>query len=344
MVSHTVRIGIDLMGGDSSPDSLFQGSIKALEQLPSVSIVYLATWAFQSSIEEILKKIPQSIRSRISFEWVHDYISMEAIPIAALRKQKGASVLVGMRLLKTRKIDALLSMGNTGALLAAATLTLPLLPGIRRPALLALLPSEKGNVAVLDVGGNLSCKAAHLVQFALMGAAYQRCCGPIERPRVGLLNIGVESKKGTSEIQKAYQQLQEMESSPQLEFIGNVEGRDVFKGAVDVLIADGFTGNVFLKTVEGTSLFLMHELGVVLSKHQHPFQNAILSQLKERFHYEKQHGAFLCGVDALVMKCHGATSSEGIAQGVAGLVRMVNMNLVKAIKQQLANCLIHALE
>ncbi len=335
MLSKTpdIPIGIDLMGGDSAPASLFQGIIKALEQVHTVSVVAFLTPAVYKfiSTSSLFLTLPEQIKQRLIFELVADFIPMDALPLVSLRKQKGASVSVGMRFLKQGKIQAFLSTGNTGALLAAATLTMTLLPGIRRPALLALLPSEKGPVVAIDVGGSIAAKSVHLVQFALMGAAFQRCTHFLEKPRVGLLNVGVESKKGTSELQKTYQLLQEAEFSS-LTFIGNVEGRDVFNGDVDVLITDGFTGNIFLKTTEGVSLFLMNQFQQLLVSHHPQLQKDVFDLLRNRFHYEKQHGALLCGVDGIVMKCHGSTSTEGMTQAILGCVKMVEMDLIGRLK------------
>ncbi len=159
----------------------------------------------------------------------------------------------GIRNLKERDIDAFVTAGNTGALIAAATIILPMLPEVARPALMALLPTRKGLVTVIDVGGNVSVKAPQLVQFAKMGVAFQRTYRNCPNPTVGLLNIGAESKKGTPEHRQAYDALSE---APNMTFIGNVEGREVFQGRVDVLATDGFTGNVFLKTSEGVSSFI----------------------------------------------------------------------------------------
>ncbi len=183
---------------------------------------------------------------------------MDDDPLIAVRRKKDSSLCQGLQYLKEKKIDAFVSAGNTGALLFAAKTTLKTLKGIDRPALLALLPTKKKEVAVLDVGANLSLKPDHIVQFAQMGIAYQKSRG-IENPIVGLLNIGIEAKKGTPQLQEAYLKLDAM-NRDQPFFAGNIEGKDVFHGNIDVLVTDGFTGNVFLKTAEGIAAFILEQL------------------------------------------------------------------------------------
>ena len=232
-------------------------------------------------------------------------------------------------------MDGLVSAGNTGALIAGATLSLPLLPGIKRPALLATLPTEQGHVAIVDVGGNVSCKAYHLVQFAQLGAAYQRCCKGIEQPRVGLLNIGVESKKGTSEVRQAYQLLQTQAGFRGMQFVGNIEGREVFHGAVDVIVTDGFTGNILLKASEGASFFILQKVRQALINHFPEKVEAMFHDLHHQFDYEEYSGAIICGVDCVAVKCHGQTSPKGFLNGIKGAIQLVQNGFIHQMKHQL---------
>lgn len=323
------------MGSDSSPHVLFEGVVRASEELPpSSTIVVFAT---QQALSTIQKPASQH-HAKIEFFSVPNAISMTDDPIRAA-KIKDSSLVTGIRQLKKKQLDAFISAGNTGALLTSATLQLPRLPGIKRPALLVCLPTVTGSVAVLDVGGNVSCKAHQLVQFAHMGAAYQSCNEGIEKPTVGLLNIGVEPKKGTSVIRETYEMLTS-DCGDHLQFLGNVEGREVFQGKTDVLVTDGFTGNVLLKTAEGVSSFIFDFVQDAISgAPSHAFEQ-VLSNLRRYFSYSEYPGAFVCGVEGVVMKCHGHSSSRAMQNGIKGAAHLVEKRVVAHLKERLQQCLI----
>lgn len=339
-----MRIGVDLMGSDSSPSIIFDAVIQALDKLePSLRLIVLAT---QSVIDELQPKaktvlFPDKL-ARLSFFLASDYIHMNDDPLTALRQKKGSSMAMGIRLLKKKQIDAFVSAGNTGALIASSTISLPKFPGITRPALLAVLPTQTGSVAVVDIGGSVSCKAHHLLKYAYMGAAYQKCTTGIEVPRVGLLNIGVESKKGTSVVRQAYQLLKEAcelenerNQTPYMEFHGNIEGKDVFHGKVDVLVTDGFTGNVFVKTSEGIADVIFDYLMEALHQHHSPTLHKTLMSIQSLFHYAEYHGALICGVEGLVIKCHGHSNTKAIFNGIKGAAHMIHHRLLVQIKEHL---------
>lgn len=330
-----MRIGVDLMGSDTSPILLFEAIIQAADQFSEHTFVVLVTPDVVQAIWEdpALVNRLKSAKAFVEFHSVEDSITTDDLPLVAIRQKKASSLMVGLRLLKRRQLQGFVTAGNTGALVAGATLLLPRLPGIKRPALLATLPTKRGQIAVIDVGGHIACKAVHLVQFAHMGAAYQRCRAGITRPRVGLLNIGLESKKGRAEIQQAYQLLNEEVTSHAMEFVGNLEGHDVFEGAADVLITDGFTGNVLLKTCEGVSRFILDQLSYLVSKDQ---RHAILSQLHETFDNEAYSGAIVCGVGGLAIKCHGKTSARGLFNGIQGAIYLAQHNFIEQMRQQLS--------
>lgn len=317
------------MGSDRSPVILFQAIEQAVAEFPHVNFVVLAT---QGARDAIL--LQSKISPQIAFQIVTEMIEMHDEPLSAFRRKKKSSLVLGLKLLKKRFLDGFVSAGNTGALIAGATLSLPRLPGIKRPALLALLPTQKGTVAVIDVGGNLSCKAQHLVQFAQLGIAYQSCLG-IEQPKVGLLNIGVESKKGTSEVRQAYELLQQVSQTEKMKFIGNIEGREVFQGAVDVLVTDGFTGNILLKTSEGVSSFILRQLDRSLKENVPTQSDAILKSLHQQFDYEEYNGAVICGVENVVVKCHGQSSPKGLFRGIKAAIDLVQKGFIARIKAQL---------
>lgn len=332
-----MRIGIDIMGSDNSPINLFEAVKMAAQQQDSSTIlVVIATHSIVNELKH------QNVNSnpdcaRIEFFPVPDAISMSDEPLYAAAHKKGSSLVVGVRLLKKRWLDALVTAGNTGALIATATLQLPKLPGIKRLALLAVLPTVKGSVAVLDVGGNVSCKAHHLVQFAYLGAAYQSCSENIAVPKVALLNIGVEAIKGTSATQQAYQTLKEQLPPKQLQmhFQGNIEGRDVFKGEIDVIVTDGVTGNVLLKTSEGVSSFIFDYIkeGLFTNATSEMVQN--FKDLKSYFNYQEYPGAIVCGVEGLVIKCHGNSSVKAMSSSINGAVHLVSQDLISRMKAKL---------
>lgn len=340
-----MRIGVDLLGSDSSPPILFQAVLQAASQFPHVSLVVFSD---RESADEVFSRFSKVYPSRlhptkgchfssspIEFEIVKESIGMEDDPLLSIRTKKNSSLVCGIKSLKKHFIDAFVTAGNTGALIAASTFSLPLLPQIKRPALLATLPTEKENVVVIDVGGNVSCRAENLVQFAKLGSAYQKTFSRISKPRIGLLNIGVESKKGTSEVRKCYQMLQEMGAADEILFLGNIEGRDVFCGNVDVIVTDGFTGNVLLKTSEGVSSFILHKLKKIVKNLPEGDQNHILSELKKQFDPEGYPGAVVCGVDRVVVKCHGKSTEKGFFQGISAAIKLVQNGFLQQIKGHL---------
>jgi len=322
------------MGSDRSPHVLFDAVIQSAKQLdPSVELLVITT---KECAESFASRVPTTSAAKIEFYFAPDVINMRDEPLLAVRHKKGSSLVVGVKLLKKKALDAFVTSGNTGALITCATLMLPFFPGIRRPALLALLPTETGSVAVIDVGGNVSCKAHHLVQFAEMGLAFQSCHRGIEKPRIGLLNIGIESKKGTREVQQAYQVLKEKEEQgAPLHFVGNVEGREVFQGKVDLLVTDGFTGNVLLKTSEGVASFILETIKRSLGPPLTHLQEHAFQQLQHHFNYAEHPGAILLGVEGIIIKCHGDATSKALLNSIKGAISFVEKKLVVKLK----NCL-----
>ncbi len=326
------------MGSDTSPAVLFEAVIQAVQTFDeSYTFVVFIT-------HEVLQQIPTtysevlagSKRSRVEFHIVSDVIQMSDDPLYAVRHKKKSSLMMGIRLLKKHFIDAFLTAGNTGALIAGARLSLPMLPGITKPALLAMLPTEQGLMAVVDIGGNIQCKAQHLVQFAHIGAAVQRCAQQKDKPSIGLLNIGVESKKGTQELRLAYQTLQQCCEAANMDFKGNVEGREVLQGKVDVLVTDGFTGNVLLKSIEGTSAFVIDYISKACKSITADQLQATVCSFQRQFRYEEYPGAIVCGVDGVIMKCHGHSSAKAYFNGIKGIISLVQNKLVVQIKHQLS--------
>lgn len=286
-----MRIAVDLMGSDTPPEKLMRGVLEACQETEATIETLLL-------LKEGFSFIPPSFCEVLVFS---QEITMEDSPLESVRRKKDSTLVQGLKLLADKKVDAFITAGNTGALIAGARLHVPLLPGIDRPALLAFLPTLKGPLAVIDVGGNVHPKVHHLIQFSQMGAEIYRRLFGVEYPRIGLLNIGVESTKGPSHLQEVYQILKK---DPR--FVGNIEGKEVFSGVADVLVTDGFTGNIFLKTAEGASAFVFENLSLEA-------QN-----LRPRFSHDSYPGALVCGIEGIALKCHGSATAQAFKNAFLG--------------------------
>lgn len=287
-------IGIDLMGCDLAP-----------RQLCTLLAESARDHSFLCFVENSLSGELAQEFPALSFAACSASIELEEDPLMALRRKGASSMASGLRAVAEGRCSALLSLGNTGALFAWASHLLPIFPGIQRPALLALLPSRKGEVALLDVGAQISYKAERLLDCARLGVLYQRALRGVETPRVGLLNIGGEAMKGTQELRRAYRLLS---SDPH--FVGNIEGREFFEGKADVVVTDGFTGNIFLKASEGVAAFLGRGGAEPAAA-----------------------GALLIGVEGLVVKCHSGAAREGFRGGVQQVLQLVQQDSLARLTQ-----------
>jgi phosphate acyltransferase len=318
-------IGIDLLGNDNSPIDLLNDLLKYTANREDSDFVFLGT---EDTYNYFLKNSPSN---NMSFSLVKDTISIEDNPLFAIRRKKNSSISIGMKLLKEKKIDALVSAGNTGALMASAKMMLPMLPSISKAALLALVPTKKSPLVIIDVGANINCKASHLTNFAKIGIAFQKI-RYIDKPIVALLNIGSEEKKGTIELRKAYQQLNELaKKNKNFSFLGNIEGKEVFNGDVNILVTDGFTGNIFLKTAEGLASFMLDKI----SESSNVNSIVAFEDLKKRLHYESYPGAILCGFDGIVVKCHSYSNSKAIIKAINGAIDLINKDFIKVLTKNL---------
>lgn len=327
------RIGIDLLGSDIPPAELLKASLSFAKELkPSVHLTLLGDLPLFEDVRPT---------ANVLFHTVKNAIAMDDAPLTAIRRKRDSSLCTGIRLLNEGKLHAFVSAGNTGALMACAKIELPELPHVERPALMTLLPTRQNEIAVVDVGANTTYKAKHLVQFALMGIAYQKSRG-IKSPKVGLLNIGSEAKKGTPELQLAYNQLLAMSAHKKagFSFVGNIEGRDVFEGAIDVLVTDGFTGNVFLKTAEGIASVILDELHSTSMEKESPSHlKAIVSEMRQRLNYAEYPGAILCGIDGIIIKCHGNSSPLSMIRSITTASRLVEHRFLDCLKDELKKSL-----
>ncbi len=314
------------MGSDMPPREIVDAVFRLSSSLPpSVDITLLATAEVFAGLH--------SPSPRIALQTVQEFISMEEAPLSAIKEKKHSSICVGIKMVQEKRLDAFISASNTGALMAAAKLSIPMLPGIDRPALLTLLPTRQNEIAVLDVGANTSYKAQHLVEFALIGAAFQTIRG-ISEPKVGLLNVGSEAKKGTPELREAYRRLTELPSS-QINFLGNIEARDVFQGSIDVLVTDGFTGNIFLKTAEGIAGVILDQLEETALEECSAHLKEVLGEIRKRLYYAEYPGAILCGIDGIVMKCHSNACVQSLINTITGSVQLVENQFIEQVKKVL---------
>ncbi len=329
--SKAPNIGIDLLGGDlNTPDHVLETLYTLYSEIEDAFCLKVFAIPEMVTHIEAFRKANNLKESDLEIIKAEEVIGMDDDPLHAIRKKKGASMCLGMQLIKEKKIDALVSTGNTGALIASAKMILPMLTGISRGALITLLPTQKEPVAVIDVGANIECTPEHLVHFAKMGVAYQKSRG-IQKPLVGLLNIGTEEKKGRSELRETYQLLQ---NSNEIHFSGNVEGKEVFSGDIHVLVTDGFTGNVFLKTAEGISSFILETMHK--NKNIIPFSKPLLRRLESELYSAEYPGAILCGVEGVIMKCHGDAKPEALKCSVQGAINLIQGKFLDKIKFELS--------
>src|SRR5215470_13170072 len=307
------KIAVDAMGGDKAPAVEIEGAIQAASQY-GIPIVLVGQ---EDRIRELLR---QHDTTGLPIEVVHasEVITMDESAATAARKKKDSSIRVAARLMRDSGIAGVVSAGNTGAVMATVKMVVGTLPVVDRPALSTVLPTQKGKPTILlDVGANVDCKPHHLEQFAIMGDIYSRAIFGIRRPRVGLLSIGEEDTKGNELTKEAFKVLK---LAP-INFIGNCEGRDIFKGEIDVIVCDGFTGNVALKLSEGLietfTAMLGRELQKTLSaKVGYIFAQNAFREFRRRLDYSEYGGAPLLGVKGITIVCHGRSNANAIKNAI----------------------------
>lgn len=325
-------IAIDAMGGDHAPLEPVLGALEALKTIKS-DILLIGD---ENQIKAILKDKTYDA-SRVSIRHTTEVIDNEDKPVKAIKSKKDASMVVGFKLLKDKDVDCLLSAGNTGALLAGGLLKVGRIKGIDRPALCSVYPTSKGISVLTDAGANADCKPRNLYEFAVMGSIYAEKILGIQSPKVGLANIGVEEGKGNALVIESFPILKESH----LNFIGNAEVRDVPEGVCDVIVCDGFTGNVILKVSEGVakSFTGMLKTQIMASKIM-SIAGLVLKPafgaLKKKMDYAEYGGAPFLGVDGLLIKAHGSSHSKAFMNGIKYAEKCLDENLVECIREELA--------
>jgi glycerol-3-phosphate acyltransferase PlsX len=327
-------IGLDAMGGDHAPGPIVAGAVQAVAADPGLRVVLVGD---RAQVETLLPKDGPPA-GRLDIFHCTQVITMEESPVLALRQKPDNSISRCWQLLAEKKVSAIVSAGNTGAMVAGGLRLRRFLPNVRRPGIAAVMPTLRGPCVLLDVGANVYPKPEHLFQYGIMGSIFARHILQRPTPRIGLMNIGSEEKKG-HELAKETHAL--FNSSPlRDQFVGNIEGRDIHRGACDVVVTDGFVGNVILKVSEGVFEFVMkmasQELFSILDA-ERPKAQLALKNLVERYDYSEHGGAPLLGIDGICIICHGSSGDKAIKNALAVAAKYVASGLNEAIVQELAH-------
>ncbi|MDR7315903.1 phosphate acyltransferase PlsX [Brevibacillus nitrificans] len=326
-----MRIAVDAMGGDNAPRSTVQGALAAVKENPSLTIVLVG------DEQGIRSQLSGEIPANIEIVPTTEVIDPDDEPVKAVRRKKNSSLVVAVQMARENLVDAAISAGNTGALMTAGLLYAGRMEGIERPALATFIPNIKGRVTLtLDVGANMDAKPHHLLQYAVMGSLYAERVLGFEKPTVGLLNVGTEEGKG-NELTKA---VFPMLTNADLNFVGNVEARDVLEGACDVLICDGFVGNVLLKAVEGAAATIFSQLkqeftSSLINKVGAAILKPGLMRFRKRMDYAEYGGAPLLGLRSPVIKAHGSSDAKAMKNAIASAATFVKQDVNEIIQKEL---------
>ncbi|UCE03815.1 MAG: phosphate acyltransferase PlsX [Candidatus Latescibacterota bacterium] len=326
-----MRLAVDAMGGDRGPRVVVPGTLRALAKLPADTQI-----AFFGQEERILAACRGDLPARVTIEHAPDEVSMHESPATAVRRKPDSSLARALRQVKEGQADAILSAGSTGAVVAGGLLALGRIGRVQRPAIATLFPTDRSRCVVVDVGANSDCKPSHLLQFAAMGAVYAHIHLGLPRPRIGLLNIGEEESKGNELAVSTHALLRDSG----LNFVGNVEGRDVLAGRTDVVVCDGFVGNIVLKFGESMLRFLTRQVRSEVRRSWRARIGALLMrpaflELRRRIDYEEEGGAPLLGINKVVIIAHGSSSERAIENAVQLAAKLVANDLPRQTSELL---------
>ncbi len=329
-----MRIALDAMGGDYAPLEIVKGAIEALRDIDHKIILV----GDREIISQELEKLGARGEKRIFIKHAPEVVKMDDVPSVALRKKKNSSIRVGLELVKDGTARAFVSAGNTGAVMITAKVVLGTLEGVSRPAIAVTLPSRKRPFILIDAGANVDSRPEHLVEFAIMGHIYSRTIMEVENPKVGLLSIGEEDYKGNGLTKNAFALLRTL---PQINFIGNVEGKELYSGNADVVVCDGFVGNLALKISESASALMTYYLREIFTKTlRGKFSYFLIKKdlfsLRKKVDYREFGGAPLLGVKGICIICHGSSNAKAIANAVKVAVEMAEKQLNEKIEMNLA--------
>ncbi|HWR60220.1 MAG TPA: phosphate acyltransferase PlsX [Clostridia bacterium] len=327
-----MKIAIDVMGGDNAPRAIVDGSMLALREYG----VELYLVGLKNEIEKYLSEEDMK-NPKVTITEASEIINVDEAPVNAIKHKKDSSLVVGLKLVKDGTCDAFISAGSTGAFLAGSLLKVGRIKGIDRPALSPLIPTLKGSCMIIDAGANVDCKPRNLQQFAIMGSIYMEKVMGMTKPRVGLLNIGAESSKGNELTKESF----ELIKGENVNFIGNVEARDIISGVCDVCVCDGFAGNVLLKNTEGVAMTMFKllkeefmksfktKLGAVLLK-------GSLMNIKKRFDYTEVGGAPFLGISGIMIKAHGSSDAKAVKNAIRQAKLLYDNSCIATIKNEIA--------
>ncbi|MDA1014356.1 MAG: phosphate acyltransferase PlsX [Planctomycetota bacterium] len=328
-----MRIALDAMGGDDAPQINITGAQDALRANPDLFVTLVGDEAVLSPHVN-----SSDFEGRLSIRAAEGFVGMEEKPTDALRKKPNSSIAVCWRMMASKEVDAVVSAGNTGAVVAAGLRTRLFLKGVKRPGIAVPLPTAKGKAVLMDVGANPAAKPEHLYQYGVMGEIYAREMLAIESPRIGLMNIGSEDGKGNDLYRETHAYL--LASGLKNRYVGNVEGRGLYQGEADVLICEGFVGNVVLKVSEGMAEVLMNVIGQEVLASLNTERNAAaeaLRNLGRRYQYRESGGAPLLGIDGICIICHGSSDERAIANALGVATTFKDRDINAQISAQLSN-------
>lgn len=329
-----MKILVDAMGGDNAPEEIVEGCIEAVKVLDGYEINLLGD---KDKIERILSKNNFS-GDRIKTMHTTEVITNDDVPTKAIKSKKDSSMVVGLKMLKENQGDVFLSAGNTGALSAGSLLIVGRMEGVDRPALAPLIPTKNGPVLLIDAGLNTNCRPINYLQFAQIGSTYMREMYKIKDPKVGLINIGTEANKGYEELKQAYLLL----SNSGLNFVGNIEGRQLPEGEVDVAVCDGFVGNVLLKFLEGVGSFILEGLSGVYKQDLISKLSALMIKRKlkkflKKMDYEEYGGTPILGINGTVFKCHGSSNAKSIKNAIIKAYDFARNSVLDQLRHEFYN-------
>ena len=327
------KISVDAMGGDFGPSVTIPASLKILKKYENISIVLVG---IADEITKILKKKKSLNHPRITIHNATQIVGMDELPQSALKNKKDSSMRVSINLVKEGVVDACVSAGNTGALMATARFVLRMLPGIDRPAISGEMPSANGTTCMLDLGANADCTPEQLLQFGIMGSILTNVLHKKNNPSIGLLSNGSEAMKGSEVVKKSA----ELFRNSHLNFHGNVEGDDIFKGTTDVVVCDGFTGNISLKTTEGLAQMMANFLTLefkrnFLTKISALIALPVLKRFKKRLDPRRYNGASFLGLNGIVVKSHGGADEFAFIHALETTISESENDVISKIKNQL---------
>ncbi len=328
-----ITIAVDAMGGDNAPFEIVKGCVSASNEHKNIKIILVGR---QNDVQAELDKYVYD-KSKIEIVNADQVIATDEVPTAAIKNKKNSSMVVGLNLIKSGDASAFISAGNTGALLTGAVTIVKRIKGVERPALGTLMPMENGKSSLLiDAGANVDAKATFLVQFAKMGSVYMENVMGIKNPKVALINIGAEKEKGNSLTKETYELLENAD----INFVGNIEARDLFLGKVDVMVCDAFVGNVVLKFAEGFSKSLMRIikkelLSSVLSKIGALLSAGAFKRLKKHLDYSEVGGAPFIGLSGLVVKAHGSSNEKDVVGAINQCIKFIENDIINKIQEKI---------